>query len=145
MRDLGIDSTDLDVRDTAQNFIDSVLIESVQDVTRRGYSPERKGNEPVIRQDKPWENTIYFTWSNYARHPGPNYSPFMVKSKLLSLTVGADVGLPALWGLPGLCVPLFLVCRLARSLARASRRQRASCTLSSAQAVRSTERARRIA
>ena len=66
MRDLTFDSTNLYVRNTVQTFIDSAVIESVQDVTRRWHTPERHGDEPVIKKDKPWEHVTYFTYSNYA-------------------------------------------------------------------------------
>ena len=66
MRDLTVDSTNLYVRDAVQTFIDNVVIESVQDVTRRWHTPEREGTEPVIKKDKPWEHVTYFTYSNYA-------------------------------------------------------------------------------
>ncbi|MFH0965918.1 MAG: hypothetical protein V2A58_18115 [Planctomycetota bacterium] len=66
MRDLRMDSTNLYVRDLTQTFIDSVVIESVQDVTRRWHTPERAAEEPVIRRDRPWEHVTYFTYSNYA-------------------------------------------------------------------------------
>ena len=65
MRDLAIDSTNLYIRDRVQTFIDNVIIESVQDITRRPHSPTRYGDEPLIKQDKPWEHLIYFTYPNY--------------------------------------------------------------------------------
>ena len=66
MRDLTFDSTNLYVRDMVQTFIDSVVIESAQDVTRRWHTPEKLGDEPVLKRDKPWEHVTYFTYSNYA-------------------------------------------------------------------------------
>jgi len=65
MRDLSKDSIHLSVRDAVQLFIDNVLIESAQNVTRRWHSPERKFDHPVIRKDRPWENILYFTYSNH--------------------------------------------------------------------------------
>ena len=72
MRDLSIDSTNLFVRDTVQTFIDNVVIGSVQDITRRWHTPERKLDAPVIERDRPWEHITYFTYSNHAvvRDPG---------------------------------------------------------------------------
>ena len=66
MRDHTCDSVNLYVKDLVQTFIDNVVIESVQDVTRRWHTPERKSDAPVIRRDKPWEHVTYFTYSNYA-------------------------------------------------------------------------------
>lgn len=66
MRDLQIDSTNLFVKGLTQLFIDNVVIESVQDITRRWHTPERRKKSPVIKKDKPWEHVTYFTYSNYA-------------------------------------------------------------------------------
>jgi hypothetical protein len=65
MMDYSKDSTQLVVNDATQFFVDNLLIEQHQDVTRRWYQPERSG-EPVIRKDRPWEHLTYFTYSNYA-------------------------------------------------------------------------------
>ena len=66
MRDLTFDSTNLYIKDRVQTFIDSVVIESVQDITRRWHQPERYGDQPVIKKDRPWEHITYFTYSNHA-------------------------------------------------------------------------------
>ena len=65
MRDLSIDSMHLFVKETVQTFIDNVVIESVQNITRRWHSPERRGESPIISKDRPWERVTYFTYSNY--------------------------------------------------------------------------------
>ena len=65
MRDLTFDSTNLYVKDAVQTFIDSVLIEFAQDVTRRWHTPQRKGEGPVLKKDRPWEHVTYFTYSNH--------------------------------------------------------------------------------
>lgn len=65
MRDLTYDSTHLHVQNLTQMLLDNVLIETVQDVTRRWHSPERRVDQPVITKDRPWEHAVYFTYSNY--------------------------------------------------------------------------------
>lgn len=65
MRDLSRDSSQLFVQDYVQTFLDNVLIESSQDVTRRWHKPQRHSEEPVIKKDRPWEHSLYFTYSNH--------------------------------------------------------------------------------
>ena len=65
MRDLSLDSTVLNVGDATQTFLDNAIIESVQDVTRRWHRPKRITSESLIRRDRPWEHTLYFTYSNH--------------------------------------------------------------------------------
>ena len=60
------DSTCFHINDDPQLFVDDVLIEAAQGLTRRWHKPQRHGHEPVIRRDRPWERTLYFTYSNYA-------------------------------------------------------------------------------
>lgn len=55
MRDLTKDSVHLFVKDDVQLFIDKILIEVTQDLTRRFYQPVRALTEPVLKRDKPWE------------------------------------------------------------------------------------------
>lgn len=59
------DSTYLHVGNESQLFVDNWIIESVFGITRRWYKPERYGEEPVLRKDRPWEVFPYFTYSNY--------------------------------------------------------------------------------
>lgn len=59
-----MDSTWLHVGDAVQLFADSVLIEASQAVTRRWHKPTRAA-EPLIVADRPWERTLYFTYSNH--------------------------------------------------------------------------------
>lgn len=66
MNDLSRDSTHLIVNDQVQLFVDNLLLEQVQDVTRRFHQPQRFSDEPLIRKDQPWEHVTYFTYSNYA-------------------------------------------------------------------------------
>ncbi len=60
-----LDSTCFHIGSQPQLFVDDVLIEAAQGLTRRWHKPRRHGNEPVIRRDRPWEQTLYFTYSNY--------------------------------------------------------------------------------
>jgi hypothetical protein len=61
-----IDSTCFHIGDDPQLFVDDVLIEAVQGLTRRWHKPTRHGAQPLIRRDRPWERSLYFTYSNYA-------------------------------------------------------------------------------
>ena len=65
MRDLSQDSTHLYVADRVQTFIDNLLIESVQDITRRWHSPKRHQDGPVIQKDRPWEVIPMLSYSSY--------------------------------------------------------------------------------
>ena len=60
MRDLRTDSVNLLLDKKVQTFIDNVVIESVQDVTRRWHTPARKREQPLIVADKPWEQALWF-------------------------------------------------------------------------------------
>ncbi len=64
-RDLRRDSTQLYVEDRVQTFIDNLVIESVQDITRRWHTPERFQNGPVLKKDRPWEVLPYLSYSTY--------------------------------------------------------------------------------
>ena len=65
MRDLSRDSTHLYVKEFTQTFLDNVVIESAQDITRRWHRPTRRLETPLISKDRPWEHVPYFTYSNY--------------------------------------------------------------------------------
>lgn len=60
MRDLRTDSVNLLLKNNVQTFVDNVVIESTQDVTRRWHTPERKLDHPLIAADKPWEQALWF-------------------------------------------------------------------------------------
>jgi len=60
-----IDGTSLQVGKHPQLFVDNWLIEQVDAVTRRWHKPERLFEEPIMERDRPWEQTPYFTYSNY--------------------------------------------------------------------------------
>ncbi len=60
------DSSMLYIDGTRQLFLDNMIIESVQDVTRRWHRPEPISENPIIVSDQPWEHVTYFsciTWS----------------------------------------------------------------------------------
>lgn len=59
------DATILQIGRNAQVFVDNSLIEQTDSLTRRWHKPERLTPEPVLRADRPWENTPYFTYSNF--------------------------------------------------------------------------------
>lgn len=59
------DCTWFHIGNDPQLLVDDVLIEAVQGLTRRWHKPRRSGAGPVIRRDRPWERTLYFTYSNY--------------------------------------------------------------------------------
>ena len=65
MRDMTADSVHLYVKDKVQTFIDNVVIESVQNATRRWHTPVRRQEGPLITRDRPWERLVYFSGSDY--------------------------------------------------------------------------------
>jgi hypothetical protein len=65
MRDLSRDSTHLYVKDKVQTFVDNLILESVTDVTRRWYSPQRHSEAPVLRKDRSWEVLPYIQCANF--------------------------------------------------------------------------------
>ena len=65
MRDLSKDSTHLYVEDRVQTFIDNLVIESVQDITRRWHTPQRYQDGPVLKKDRPWEVNPMLSYSSY--------------------------------------------------------------------------------
>jgi len=60
-----MESTWMHVGNEPQLFVDSALIECTQGLTRRWYKPQHVGDQPVICADQSWEQTLYFTYSNY--------------------------------------------------------------------------------
>lgn len=59
------DATLLQIGSNAQTFVDVALIEQTDGLTRRWHKPKRVGDEPVLKADRPWEDTPYFTYSNF--------------------------------------------------------------------------------
>jgi len=60
-----MNATDLYIAHEPQLFVDSDIIECSQGVTRLWHKPQRQGDAPLIKADRPWEKTLYFTYSNY--------------------------------------------------------------------------------
>src|SRR4051812_6473115 len=59
------DATVLQIGNNPQMFVDNVLIEQIDCVTRRWHKPRRLTPEPILTADRPWEDTLYFTYSNF--------------------------------------------------------------------------------
>ena len=60
-----MDSVYLHVGHEPQLFVDDWLIECTQGLTRRWHKPVHHGDAPLISRDQAWEQTLYFTYSNY--------------------------------------------------------------------------------
>ena len=60
-----LDNTQLHIGNDPQLFVDSWLIECTQGLTRRWHKPVRTESGPLISKDRPWEKTLYFTYSTY--------------------------------------------------------------------------------
>ena len=56
-----IDTTSLVIGDEPQYFLDNGIVESVHNLTRTFHSPQKHGENPIIRSDRPWEYVTYFT------------------------------------------------------------------------------------
>ena len=59
MRSLKTDGINLALHGKVQTFIDNVIIESEQDITRLWHTPVRKQEKPLITEDKAWENLCF--------------------------------------------------------------------------------------
>jgi len=59
------DAIRLQIGERKQFFFDNVVVESVQNLTRRLHSPRKEGHAPLIRRDKPWEQVTYFVCSSW--------------------------------------------------------------------------------
>lgn len=60
-----MDSTTLRVGSGPVLLVDRRLIAASSGVTQRWHEPERHAGGPLIEADRPWEQTPYFTYSNY--------------------------------------------------------------------------------
>jgi len=60
-----IDPTIYHIGEDSQLFVDDLMIEAAQGVTRRWHKPVRHGDAPVLKRDQSWEKHLYFTYSNY--------------------------------------------------------------------------------
>ncbi len=54
------DATRLYIGERKQFFFDSLVVESVQNVTRKAHRPVKR-ETPLIQADRPWEHVTYFT------------------------------------------------------------------------------------
>ena len=57
------DATMLDIGSDKQIFVDDLIIESAENVCRSWHQPVRASDSPVIKEDKPWEHIVYFTFN----------------------------------------------------------------------------------
>jgi hypothetical protein len=60
-----LDATRLCIARRKQFFFDDLIIESVENLTRRVHAPEKHPASPLIRRDRPWEKVTYFTCSSW--------------------------------------------------------------------------------
>src|SRR3954470_17852445 len=59
------DATLLNLGLKKQLFLDDLLVESVQDITREFHQPRKYEGNPLIVKDKPWEHVLLFRTSAY--------------------------------------------------------------------------------
>lgn len=72
MHERAWDSTLLAVGLEPQLFVDNLLIDSVQDTTRRWHTPRRRQDGPLFTEDRPWEHrlwTAYYGSTTVLRDP----------------------------------------------------------------------------
>ncbi len=60
-----LDSTWLQIGSRRQFFFDDLMLEQVQDVTRRHFRPEKITPEPLIKPDQPWEHVSLFACNGW--------------------------------------------------------------------------------
>lgn len=60
-----VDSTMLIVGNVPQYFFDNLVIEQIQDLTRTVHSPAKQPG-PLLKKDRPWERTPYFTANGWS-------------------------------------------------------------------------------
>ena len=60
-----LDGTHLQIEGRRQFFFDDLMLEQIQDVTRRYYAPEKVTEQPLIQSDQPWERVTYFTCNTW--------------------------------------------------------------------------------
>lgn len=59
------DSSMLKIGNKKQVFFDDLILEMVQDITRKYYSPEKSEQNPLIKKDRPWEHVILCRTNSY--------------------------------------------------------------------------------
>ncbi len=59
------DATRLCIAGRTQFLFDDLVVESVQNLTRRVHAPEKHPASPLIGRDRPWERVTYFTCSSW--------------------------------------------------------------------------------
>ena len=66
-----LDSTLLNIGTRRQFFFDDLMLEQVQDVTRRYYHAQKVSDRPLIESDQPWEHVTLFSTNawNVIRDP----------------------------------------------------------------------------
>lgn len=64
-RELLTDSSYLIIGNRRQFFFDDLLLEQVQNLTRRFHAPQKVDGSPVLSKDKPWESVLYFTCNTW--------------------------------------------------------------------------------
>jgi len=65
MDSLQADATRLHIGHRKQFFFDNLIVEAVQNLTRRMHSPQKVKEAPLIQKDQPWERVTYFTPSSW--------------------------------------------------------------------------------
>ena len=60
-----MDSTMLQIGDSSQLFLDNLIVEACQELTKTFHRPRKDPSNPVIKQDRPWEHLAYFQSANH--------------------------------------------------------------------------------
>ncbi len=60
-----MDSTMLSIGSSTQLFLDNVIVEACQELTKTFHQPRKEAANPLIQQDRPWEYMIGFSCSNH--------------------------------------------------------------------------------
>ncbi len=60
-----MDNTMLSIGSSTQLFLDNVIVEACQELTKTFHQPRKEAANPLIQQDRPWEYMIGFSCSNH--------------------------------------------------------------------------------
>jgi len=60
-----MDSTMLYIADSTQLFLDNLIIEASQEITKTYHQPKKDTANPLIKRDRPWEHNPYFQSANH--------------------------------------------------------------------------------